>query len=129
MNEYDFLEQVNELKRQYDDLEKEQKPLRRQHDILQRNFMCLYGSIRLLNLLLQNSQSDICPQMANQIELLNMFAEDFYNRIMNIKIENQDDLYEPLTSNSIAELIREGVSEIILDVTPLATSSSSSEDD
>jgi hypothetical protein len=67
--------------------------------------------------------------MANQIELLNMFAEDFYNRIMNIKIENQDDLYEPITSNNIAELIREGVSEIILDVTPLATNSSSSDDD
>lgn len=107
MNENDYLEQVNELKRQYDELEKEQKPLLRQHDLLQRNFMCLYGSIRLLNLLLENSQTDICPQIGNQIELLNMFAEDFYNTIMNVKIENQDDLYEPIT-----------IQDIVIDIVP-----------
>ncbi len=96
MNENDYLEQVNELKKQYDELENSQKPLRRQHDLLQRNFFALYGSIRLLNLLIQSSHTDICPQITNQIELLNMFSEDFYNTIMNIKAEDQDDLYEPI---------------------------------
>jgi len=96
MNENDYLEQVNELKKQYDELENSQKPLRRQHDLLQRNFFALYGSIRLLNLLIQSSHTDICPQITNQIELLNMFSEDFYNTIMNIKSEDQDDLYEPI---------------------------------
>ena len=121
MNENDYLEQVNELKKQYDELEKSQKPLRRQHDLLQRNFFALYGSIRLLNLLIQSSHTDICPQITQQVELLNMFSEDFYDTIMNIKKDEQDDLYEPIRTLSgldaeVRQLLRNGAVEVQIDV-------------
>jgi hypothetical protein len=50
-----------------------------------------------------------------------MFSEDFYDTIMNIKKDEQDDLYEPIRTLSgldaeVRQLLRNGAVEVQIDV-------------
>jgi hypothetical protein len=55
-----------------------------------------------------------------------MFSEDFYDTIMNIKKDEQDDLYEPIRTLSgldaeVRQLLRNGAMEVQIDVADIET--------
>jgi len=74
MTEQEYLELANNFKEQMDEKNYEMDRIKRDHEQLSKNFISLYGMIRMMDFLIQNGEVEM--ELAVIIEVARGFASD-----------------------------------------------------